>query len=296
LMQMNKPQPPKPQKPAMVLDVQDKISHAAIAAATVEITPADVKKPRTTKRATNKNGRVVVKMNAGSYRLRLTHPDYLALEHDYAHGEFGDTVTLGMQPRPDFRFYVRDAKSDSLLAARVTFVNATNEALIDSIATDAATGYAQLRLPLNTPARIHIEAANHLSLTRAIEDIGGEVTYRLEPIIKKRVIILHNLFFATNKTTILPESEPSLLDLYTLLAENPEIRIRITGHTDNVGSDRANQKLSEGRANSVRDDLIKRGISADRIEAEGKGESQPITTNDTEEGRAQNRRVEFVIL
>jgi OOP family OmpA-OmpF porin len=81
-----------------------------------------------------------------------------------------------------------------------------------------------------------------------------------------------------------------------LLAENPEIRIRITGHTDNVGSDRANQKLSEGRANSVRDDLIKRGISADRIEAEGKGESQPITTNDTEEGRAQNRRVEFVIL
>ena len=63
-----------------------------------------------------------------------------------------------------------------------------------------------------------------------------------------------------------------------------------------MGSDKANKKLSEGRANSVRDNLIKRGIDAGRIEAEGKGESQPITTNDTEEGRAQNRRVEFMIL
>ena len=129
-----------------------------------------------------------------------------------------------------------------------------------------------------------------------MESIEGEYTYYLEPIVKKRVIILHNLFFATNETTILPESMPAMQDLYDLMNENPEIRIRITGHTDNVGSDEANQKLSEGRANSVRDDLIRRGIAPERIEAEGKGESQPITTNDTEEGRAQNRRVEFVIL
>jgi outer membrane protein OmpA-like peptidoglycan-associated protein len=118
----------------------------------------------------------------------------------------------------------------------------------------------------------------------------------LEPIVKKRAIILHNLFFATNQTTILPESESALQDLYTMLKENPEIRIRITGHTDNVGSDKANQKLSEGRAKSVRADLINRGINGDRIEAEGKGESQPIDTNDTEEGRQNNRRVEFMIL
>ena len=296
LLQMNKPQPPKPQKPAMVLDVTDIMTNKAIAAATVEITPTEAKKPRTVKRSTNNKGRMVAKLNAGPYHLRLTHPDYIAMEHDYSHGDFGDTLTLAMQPRPDFRFYVRDAKSDSLLAAQVTFINSANEALIDSMATDAVTGYGHLRLPLNTPVRIHIEAGNHLALTQAVGDIGGQETYRLEPIIKKRVIILHNLFFATNKTTILPESETGLQDLYTLLAENPDIRIRITGHTDNVGSERANQKLSEGRANSVRDDLIKRGINAERIEAEGKGETQPITTNDTEEGRAQNRRVEFVIL
>lgn len=296
LMQMNKPQPPKPQKPAMVLDVVDSETNNVVAAATVAITPLEGKKPRTTTRKTNNKGRLIAKLNAGSYRLGLSHPDYIAMEHDYVHGDFGDTLTLAMTPRPDFRFYVRDAKSDSLLAAQITFVNASNEANITSLSTDSVTGYGKLRLPLNTPVRIHIEAANHLSLTENVGDIGGQMTYRLEPIVKKRAIILHNLFFATNKTTILPESEPSLLDLYSLMQENPTLRIRITGHTDNVGSDRANQKLSEGRAKSVREDLIRRGIAPDRIEAEGKGESQPIDTNDTEEGRQNNRRVEFMIL
>ncbi|MBQ0118369.1 MAG: OmpA family protein, partial [Bacteroidales bacterium] len=126
--------------------------------------------------------------------------------------------------------------------------------------------------------------------------IEGNETFTLEPIVKKRKIILHDLYFATNSVVILPESEKGLQDLYDLLNENPEVRIRITGHTDSVGSDKDNQKLSEGRANSVRDDMIRRGIDESRIEAEGKGESEPIDTNDTEEGRAKNRRVEFVIL
>lgn len=123
-----------------------------------------------------------------------------------------------------------------------------------------------------------------------------EPAYDLSKIEKEKPIILSNLFFATNETTILPESEAGLQDLYTLLSENPNIRIRITGHTDSVGSDRDNQKLSEGRANSVREDMIKRGIAPDRMEAVGKGKSEPIASNDTEEGRAKNRRVEFVIL
>ena len=296
LLQMNKPQPPKPQKPALVLEVKDTQTDKAVAAAMVEMTPMQAKKPRTTKRTTNNKGRMVAKLNQGTYHLRLSHPDYQTMEHDYTHGDFGDTLRLAMTPRPDFRFYVRDAKSDSLLAAQVTFSNAANEAVLASVTTDSLTGYAQLRLPLNTKIRVHIEAANHLALTRPVEEIGGMETFRLEPIVKKRAIILHNLFFATNKTTILPESEPSLQDLFDMLQENPEVRIRITGHTDNVGSDKANQKLSEGRANSVRDNLIKRGIDAGRIEAEGKGKTMPIAPNDTEEGRAQNRRVEFMIL
>ena len=81
-----------------------------------------------------------------------------------------------------------------------------------------------------------------------------------------------------------------------MLLENPAIRIRIVGHTDDVGSDRDNQILSEGRANSVRQAMIDRGIDATRIEFEGHGEKEPVATNKTEEGRAKNRRVEFMVL
>ncbi|MCQ2342646.1 MAG: OmpA family protein [Paludibacteraceae bacterium] len=91
-------------------------------------------------------------------------------------------------------------------------------------------------------------------------------------------------------------SEQSMTDLYEFLSHNPDIRIKIMGHTDSVGKDAANQKLSEGRANAVRDELIQRGIAADRLEAEGYGESRPIDTNDTDEGRQNNRRVEIEIL
>ena len=106
---------------------------------------------------------------------------------------------------------------------------------------------------------------------------------------------IENLFFATNKTYILPQSEQAMSDLAHFLLENPTVTIRITGHTDNVGSDMANQILSEGRANSVRNDLIQRGVAAERITAEGKGEKEPVADNDTEEGRQLNRRVEFTI-
>ena len=80
------------------------------------------------------------------------------------------------------------------------------------------------------------------------------------------------------------------------LRENPGVSIRITGHTDAVGSDASNMRLSIGRAKAVRANLIMRGIDADRIEFDGKGKTEPIATNETEEGRAQNRRVEFEIL
>ena len=295
LLQINKPQPPKPKKPTMVLYLTDNQTDKAIASATVQITPLQGKKPKTTKKTTNKKGMLVAKISAGQYHMQLSHPDYIATIHDYQHPEWGDTISLTMQPRPDFKFYVRDAMSDSLVAANITFIN-SNGATVATVKTDSITGFAKLRLPLNTQIKIRIEADNYLTFTDNVSDIGAEVMYKIEPIIKKRAIILHNLFFATNKTTILPESESAMQNLYELMVENPELRIRITGHTDNVGTNIDNQKLSEGRAKSVKDNLVQRGISAERIETDGKGETQPITTNDTEEGRAKNRRVEFVIL
>jgi outer membrane protein OmpA-like peptidoglycan-associated protein len=136
----------------------------------------------------------------------------------------------------------------------------------------------------------------HLALNRKPQPVVIDTPIVEIPIKVGTKVVLHNLFFALNKTTVLPESEQALNELADFMNAHPGVTIRITGHTDNIGSDRANQILSDGRANAVRDELIKRGITAERIEAEGKGESEPVADNDTEEGRAKNRRVEFTII
>ena len=81
-----------------------------------------------------------------------------------------------------------------------------------------------------------------------------------------------------------------------MMQAHPEMRIRIVGHTDDVGSEQDNIALSLGRAEAVKRALTERGVEGVRIETEGKGESEPIAPNDSEEGRAENRRVEFIVL
>ncbi len=104
------------------------------------------------------------------------------------------------------------------------------------------------------------------------------------------------MYFATDKTDILPISDSDLNILYNFLTENPKVRVLITGHTDSEGSEAHNQVLSEGRANSVKEAMIERGIDPSRLETNGKGESEPIDTNDTETGRQNNRRVQVTVL
>ena len=79
------------------------------------------------------------------------------------------------------------------------------------------------------------------------------------------------------------------------LKENPTVKVEIQGHTDNVGKDAANLKLSQNRADNIKKMLVLKGIAADRITAIGKGESEPVETNSTPEGRAKNRRIEITI-
>ncbi|MFB3908435.1 MAG: PorV/PorQ family protein [Candidatus Eisenbacteria bacterium] len=89
---------------------------------------------------------------------------------------------------------------------------------------------------------------------------------------------------------------PVLEDVARIMRERPDLRLKITGHTDSTGSDQYNMKLSMRRADAIKDYLVKRGVSADRMVTEGKGESQPVDTNDTDLGRARNRRIEFQVL
>ncbi len=109
----------------------------------------------------------------------------------------------------------------------------------------------------------------------------------------RKPVVLKNVFFATASAELLPVSTNELDRLYNLLEDNPEMRIQINGHTDNVGGDEANQQLSEARAKAVYSYLLGKGIAEERLKYKGFGETQFIADNETEEGRQQNRRTEF---
>lgn len=112
-----------------------------------------------------------------------------------------------------------------------------------------------------------------------------------------RIVIFEKVYFATNKDTILKRSDAVIAAVANLLTDQPEVqRVRVEGHTDDVGNDAGNQKLSQRRAESVMKALIKLGVAADRLEATGYGEARPVTPNADEASREKNRRVEFTIL
>ncbi len=115
-----------------------------------------------------------------------------------------------------------------------------------------------------------------------------------EALVKSEPIVLKNVFFESGSAELKMTSLVELNYLKDLLAGNATLRIQINGHTDNVGTETDNLTLSQNRAKAVQDYLIKEGITADRLSYKGFGESQPIDTNDTEAGRKNNRRTEFI--
>ncbi len=109
-------------------------------------------------------------------------------------------------------------------------------------------------------------------------------------------IVLKNILFDTNQATLKSTSFAELNQLFDFLQKNKTVKILIQGHTDNRGNDTYNLNLSTSRAHTVMDFLINKGIKVERLQSKGLGETQPMETNDTEEGREKNRRVEFLIL
>lgn len=119
----------------------------------------------------------------------------------------------------------------------------------------------------------------------------------VEAVVEEKIVITQKIHFEFDKDVIRDVSFPILDDVASLLVANPQIRrVQVEGHTDAIGSDEYNQKLSERRANAVRDYLIQKGIEPDRLSAVGYGESRPIADNESVRGRARNRRTEFTVL
>ena len=106
--------------------------------------------------------------------------------------------------------------------------------------------------------------------------------------------ISYDITFDVGKATLKPESDKEIARIVALMIDNPNLCYEVQGHTDNTGSAASNMKLSQKRAQAVVDRMVKLGVPKDRLTAVGKGQEEPIADNDTEEGRAQNRRVVFV--
>lgn len=128
------------------------------------------------------------------------------------------------------------------------------------------------------------------SLTRQLKNL------QLRQTEKGVVVTLGDVLFDPGKATLLDSARSSLQEVVDLLQTEPEKKIRVEGHTDSSGDAAANLKLSQQRAQSVRDALVKMGVAADRIKAVGMGEDFPIASNKTAEGRARNRRVDVILL
>jgi outer membrane protein OmpA-like peptidoglycan-associated protein len=215
------------------------------------------------------------------------------------------SIDLVDQNRPIAVTYIRgkviDKNTQQPLAATVELHRLTST-LIDTIDTDY-NGEFVVSLPLEENYGFNVSKKGYLFYSQAYEfmDIlqpGQPILLEiaLEPVAEGSRFVLNNIYFETNSSTLLPESKPELDKLANLLVENPGLSIEIEGHTDNTGSEIYNQTLSENRAKAVYDYLILAGIDSNRLSWKGFGFSQPVASNDTEEGKRQNRRTEVKIL
>ncbi len=118
----------------------------------------------------------------------------------------------------------------------------------------------------------------------------------LNPIARGSKVVLNNVFFETGSATLSGDSRVELRKVVDLLTANRTVVIEVGGHTDNVGNEANNMRLSHNRAMAVREFLISAGIAADRVQAKGYGQTNPVGTNDTPEGRQANRRTELIII
>lgn len=209
---------------------------------------------------------------------------------------------------------VYHAKTKKKLEANVDITNLATDNTIQELRTPQSGDFL-ICLPIGVDYRFGVEKEGFLfhSENFALKETGSidepfvleiylqpipkvaQVTTTNKPIPVYKPIILKNVFFETGSAALQSISKTELNVLINLLNDNPTMNIQINGHTDNVGSPEDNLKLSQNRAQSVVDFLIKNGIVANRLRSKGFGETQAIDSNETKEGRQNNRRTEFLV-
>ena len=289
---------PKAPTPRMGVYMYDENSALALGGVAVEIT--NVETGKVLQKNTNRQGLLQGRFAPGTYQISATKNGYYPSDTILKTVEVFDfdTLRLPLERIPAPIIYtlcmnIYDVETQEPIEAAVRLTSA-NDTVVLYAALSADDGF--IETPLTEGDYIaHMTATGYMPKDDTIHFVRDTFDLYMQHIKEGIKVKIENLFFATNKTYILPQSEQAMSDLANFLLENPSVKIHIVGHTDAVGSDEANQILSEGRANSVRNDLIKRGVAAERMTAEGKGEREFVADNDTEEGRQLNRRVEFTI-
>jgi outer membrane protein OmpA-like peptidoglycan-associated protein/Tol biopolymer transport system component len=195
-----------------------------------------------------------------------------------------------------------DDVSSNPLKATIELTDNVKNDVIASFESNSATGKYLVSLPSGVNYGIAVKADGYLFHSENF-DIPAATGYneiskdfRMKKIEVGNKIVLNNIFFDFDKSTIRSESTAELDRLTKMLSDMPSLKIEISGHTDNIGNAAYNKTLSENRAKSVVDYLVNKGINANRLTFVGYGFDQPIATNDTEEGRQKNRRTEFKVV
>ena len=265
------------------------------------------------------DGQNVIRVPSGSganFKPRMTKADYLpdqfTIEFDVKNERFGTahmTVRFGDNEDKIQELHFNDGGGIDWTTGSVDFPSSLDAG------TNDAMHWHHIAIAINKgQGKVYVDQyrvanVNNLTgkATAVIFDINGYETSFYKNIriasggidIYKMIstnskIIMHGILFDTDKATLKPESMGSVNQIYDLLQKDPSLKFEIDGYTDNSGNAAHNLTLSQQRADAVKAQLVSMGISASRLTAKGFGDTKPIAGNDTPEGKANNRRVEFV--
>ena len=158
--------------------------------------------------------------------------------------------------------------------------------VVDNVTTSTTNALSKITLPGGASLSVPQGSMNY-NLAAFLADGSANVP---------KTFVFDHLNFVSGSTQLTPESTSTVTDLAQILKAYPNTQVQLAGHTDNTGSPQANQALSSDRANAVKGMLVNQGIAADRVSTAGYGQDRPVASNDNEEGRARNRRLELTVV